>query len=710
MKPSVKTNPNSRPRHIALLAGAGTGKTTRIIEDIAKRIGSGKVAPSQILALTFSRKATQEMRERLKAKIGSKATFITVNTFHGFAAALIRQYAKSIELSHDFTVLHEGEAGAILKDIIGRKVLPSDLTTKKVYEAIDWFINRGKWPESMVGRKKTVIKKLFNALQAELRANNSTTFSGLIVQALHLLRTQPQIRTNYTSQYRYIYVDEFQDTSIAQYKLLKLLAGERTKFFVVGDDDQSIYSWRHVRTRMVGRFRESFDCIKTKSLVENHRSSAVIVRTANGLISHNESRDAKQLIPTRDEGELVRVHRLLKQEHEAKWIVETIVDIQNQPDGDAKTIVILCRHRPFFKKIEKQLKHRRIAYHSFDKKSAHNQPAIKLLLNYLRALTNTKNAFVIKQVMKQLVSSACVKQIEGYAALQQLPFWEAAIRLHKLKKITPFRADFIETFIAVQELAANHTAKEVIGSIIRQERFNSFLRKDSKHQKAVDVLIANIPTMQSLDDFVNETIDGRDVSLFMEKSTVQLMTIHAAKGLEFSCVFLPAWERDRFPYHRSENMEEERRLAYVAITRAKERLFISHVLEWRSGMKMKVKKVAPSPFIKELPADSITRTRSKVTGKWIHNKRNFVESAYEIELDDVVSHNPYQDSQGKRINHGVGVVVEIQDQNISIELDDGKIVKVKKSAVTKALLPEKRRGKKSDIYSSCTLKNFYQNE
>jgi len=561
--------------HVAILAGAGTGKTTRIIREIAALIKSKDASSTQILTVTFSRRATNELRQRLRDELGAKADGITISTFHAHAARIVRTYGNALGFDPTFTILETPDVKTIIRRIIREEDLSGTFpTTKAAFEVVERHKCAGHMPKDITtdDQYTKTVRRLYTRLQAELLASNSMTYSDLILYALHLLKKQPKARQEYSGQFQFIFVDEFQDTNIAQYKLLKRLAGDDSRLFAVGDDDQSIFSWRYVPPGMMDRFIRDYGITDCKRLTKNHRSTATIVNAANSLISHNTDRRDKKLVPTKPDGHLIKVKRFVKQEEEAKWIADNINKLRENSENEHKTVAILCRYKELFRKIEKQLRDAKIEYYTFGQESLKRVRSSRLLPDFLDAMM--------------------------------------------------------------------------------------------------------------------DNIDSEDT----DDNKVHLMTMHAAKGLQFDYVFLPAWEHKRVPDRRSP-IEEERRLAYVAVTRAKEQLFISSVLENRDGVKIKFKVIKPSCFINELSGDYIDKRRSKAASAWLHNKRNYVEPTFEIEVDDIVSHNPYTDDNGDRINHGICQVIGVPGANIEIKLNDGNIITVKKASVTKVLLPKRRKKK-----------------
>ncbi len=568
----MKTAHPKTYRHTAIFAGAGTGKTTRIIKDIGKQLTHGSVDPSQILFITFSRRAVREMRNRAEKSLGSASDKLTITTFHGFATRVLRRFWQKTPYKQGFTLITKSEVTQLIDDIIASNEI-AGVKAKYAYRIIEEYVNTGKWPSNVGAAKKEAIRKLYKALRQHLLKTKQITYSGLIKAAYRLLNENSGVREECVRRFSHIYVDEFQDTNIMQYKLLKLLLGKWTRFFVVGDSDQSIFGWRYVSPHVLEQFVSDFSGTQTKTMTKNYRSTGTIVKAASFLIGHNRHRYTKNLVATRQSGDPIRVQRLMKQEEEGKWIANTISKIRRMPGGNAKTIAILFRHNELFGKIEKQLRAEGIPHHS----------------------------------------------------------WKSLA----------------------------HTGQTTSGVVPKQ----------------------------GLED----------------ASVVHLMTIHGAKSAQFKHVFLPAWEKSRFPSIRSQNIEEERRLAYVALTRAEDKVYISSVLEQRSKPALKLAEVKRSPFLKELPADCVAKYMSKKASKWLHNNQNYIAPSLVIKVGDVVSHNPYVNSKGERVNYGVVKVIAIFGKRIWIETHNGSRKTVGMLSVTKVLLPRKRRTEKKGAYS-CTMK------
>ena len=693
-------------KHVAILAGAGTGKTTRIIREINSLIESRRAAPEEILAVTFSRRSASDLRRGLKEKLAGSATDITVSTFHALAAGIVRTHVKHIGYTATFTILHTNDVKLILTRIIREEGQSGTIgITETAFEAIERLKCKGTLPKHapQATSSDKAIAQCYTQLQAELLASNCMTFSDLIVYALQILREQPQVLREYSDRFRFIFIDEFQDTNISQYKLLKRLAGQQSKIFAVGDDDQSIFSWRYVPPGMVNRFTKDFGIKKPKSLTRNHRSTATIVQAANGLISHNKGReDKKELTPTRAPGDLIRVMRLVKQEEEAKWIAAKITHLQADTENKDKTIAILCRLRESFPKIEKQLKDAGIDHHVFSRESLYDSDVCKLLLNYLRAVANSKNTIAIARIIntpKRGIGKKTVNNIEKYAKKNKISFWEAAQKLKRLHKLPSKAAAFVSQFTKWQAYAKTRSARGVAKRIIKMTEFEAYMKGNHRQKRALEKMLSMMKPNQSIEDFLDDMMDEKDNGEEMDKATVNLMTMHASKGLQFDYVFLPAWEDLRFPhfYNLTEaKLQEERRLAYVAITRAKESVFMSSILENRDGIKRKLSNIKPSRFIEELPEDFIEKKRSKAASTWLHNHKQYIMPTFDIDVDDIVSHNPYyDDKRNERINYGVMKVVGVLGSKIEVECNNGEIHMLKKTAVTKAILPRNRRRGKS---------------
>lgn len=603
---------------LLIIAGAGSGKTRVITYRIANMLERG-VAQSAILSLTFTNKAAREMQSRIKSLTGKKLQSLTISTFHAFGLSVLRENIEALGFRKNFSIYDESDKYALLKECAAELKLKSD--------SVDYSEVSSLFSAIKTGQKTwdgyTELYKEFYALYNEsLKLYNAVDFDDLIVLPLTLLREHPDIRAAYRELYKYVMVDEFQDTSGVQYEFLKEIAGKNVA--VVGDDDQSIYSWRGADYSNIRNFERDFAPVKEIRLEENYRSTSTILEAANGVIKHNSVRKAKNLYSKINKEERpIELHFAEDEQSEALYIAERILSIRMEEGRKNSDFGILVRANTQMRAIEEELLASNIAYTVSGGMSFFERKEVKDVLSYLRffanhedevnllRIINTPRRGIGRSTIAVLNEIAREKGCSIYEAMKSALAYEAASSLEELS-----------SFISLSErqrrelFSSGDKLEQKVRDFLDEINYKGYLESESKSESAfrfkqmnVENLLLSIRTWQesgggNLYEYLNR------VSLILrsdnesEEGKVSLMTIHAAKGLEFPVVFIAGAEEGLLPHERSMTeaggIEEERRLFYVAITRAKEKLLISSCRKRRH--KGSESEAAPSPFIAEIPS------------------------------------------------------------------------------------------------------------
>lgn len=590
---------------LLILAGAGSGKTATMTHRIAYMIENG-VNPYNILAVTFTNKAAQEMRERVE-KLGVSCRGMWILTFHAMSLRILREYFEAAGYEKNFVVYDTVDQKALFKNIL------KDLNIDTKDYPINYFASiiskekeADRGPEDYIQRegenfRSKIIYKVYKEYQSRLRKNNAMDFDDLLRNALHVLRDNPAVLKEYRSRFRYIMVDEYQDTNHIQYQIIKMLAKEHQNICVVGDDDQCIYEWRGADIRNILDFEKDFPSAEVIKLEQNYRSCGNILTAAHSVIKNNKGRKAKKLWTDRDDGDKIVYLRLENDKEEARYIAGEISFLEG-PKKSYDDFAILYRTNAQSRLFEEALKKRGIPYQILSGFSFYERKETKDMISYMRLVSNPEDEMAFLRVINEPKRGIGAKTIEKLRAL-------ASVRGESLLKTVsdpeiiaglPAKSrDSVRTMIETLKLCRSEKENlrilDIYDNLIVRTGYMKAL-EDENTQEA-EGRIENLLDFKSfIYDFEKEKADeGEAATLeeFLEKvatdgdadkyesesGKVTLMTMHSAKGLEFPVVFMPGMEDGLFPGHRAmdseEGLEEERRLCYVGITRAKERLFLT---------------------------------------------------------------------------------------------------------------------------------------
>ena len=608
---------------VLVLAGAGTGKTAALTARLAHLIATRKAWPSQILAVTFTNKAAREMKERVsKISGGAIEGMPWLGTFHSVGARMLRSGAENVALQSNFTILDTDDQLRVLKQLIQASgVDEKRWPARQLAGLIDRWKNRGWTPEQVdTGESEAFASgrgaELYSAYQQRLKTLNACDFGDLLLHMLVIFRKHPDILQAYRERFRYILVDEYQDTNQAQYEWLRLLAEPTRNICCVGDDDQSIYSWRGAEVANILRFEKDFPGARIIRLEQNYRSTSHILAAADGLIAHNAGRLGKTLWTDAGDGEKVRVIGIWDGPEEARRVGEEI-ESHEARGGSLNAVAILVRAQFQTREFEERFIGIGLNYQIIGGFRFYERAEIRDAIAYLRLIVQPADDLAFERIVnipKRGLGDKAVATIHRYARASQQPLLIAAARLIDSDEMTPQArrslANFVADLARWRQMAATLPHPEIARILLDESGYTAMLQADRSAESAgrlenLAELTRAMEEYESLQAFLEHVSLVMDNDELRQGDRVTIMTIHAAKGLEFDQIYLPGWEEGVFPSQRSldegglASLEEERRLAYVAITRARRKCTILHAAnrriygQWTSSI--------PSRFLAELP-------------------------------------------------------------------------------------------------------------
>ena len=629
---------------LLILAGAGSGKTRVLTHRIAYLIGERGVNPWNILAITFTNKAAEEMRQRVDNLVGFGAESVWVSTFHSACVRILRRFIDRLGYENHFTIYDTDDQKTLIKEVC-RKV---DVDTKVFKErsllsAISSAKNEMILPDEFELNAggdfaKMKIAKVYREYEAQMRANNALDFDDLLVKTVQLLQTQPDVLESYQERFRYIMVDEYQDTNTVQFQLVSLLAGKYKNLCVVGDDDQSIYKFRGANIRNILDFEHEFPDAKVIKLEQNYRSTGNILNAANSVIANNHGRKEKSLWTENGEGELIRLRQFDTAFDEADFIGEDIKNAVRQ-GGSYNDSAVLYRTNAQSRLLEEKFIAMNIPYKIVGGVNFYARREIKDLLAYLKTIDNGRDDVAVRRIInvpKRGIGLTTINRIQESATERGIGFYEALLAPELIAgvgrsatKLDSFAA-LIEYFKTLEEeMNITDLLQEVIEKTGYIESLENEDKEEAKTRKEnIDELISKAATYEescqdkdekaTLSGFLEEVALVADIdSLDEDQEYVVLMTLHSAKGLEFPRVYLAGMEDGLFPGYMSinagdrEELEEERRLCYVGITRAEQELTLTSA---RRRMVHGETQYNPmSRFVKEIPRELLDTGNKKFT-------------------------------------------------------------------------------------------------
>lgn len=619
---------------VLILAGAGSGKTRVLTHRVAYLIDEKGVAPYQIMAITFTNKAAKEMRERIDKLVGFGGEAVWVATFHSSCVRILRRFADRIGYDGRFTIYDGDDQKSLMKDICKRLEIDTKIHRERSFLSV---ISHAKEnliePEEFLREaegdfNRTRQGQVYREYQARLMANNALDFDDLIMKTVELLRRDSEVRDYYQRRFRYIMIDEYQDTNTAQFELVRLLADGYRNLCVVGDDDQSIYKFRGANIYNILHFEEHYPDAKVIKLEQNYRSTQNILRAANGVISNNTGRKAKSLWTDLGDGEKILLRQFDSAYEEAAFVAASIASMANRREYSYRDCAILYRTNAQSRLLEEKLVADNIPYKIFGGVNFYARREIKDLLSYLKVIDNAQDDLAVRRVLnvpRRGIGATSMDRVQAYANSSGIDFYQALTKANQIQGMTRAAAKIL-AFVALIERSRQVLAQEGISKcllyIIDQTGYADGLKAEGTDEarariENIDELINKVILYEQetekpdLNDFLEQVSLVADIDNLDESADyVTLMTLHSAKGLEFSNVYLVGMEDGLFPSYMSitaenadEEIEEERRLAYVGITRAREHLILT-----AARMRMirgQMQYASLSRFVEEIPSEVI---------------------------------------------------------------------------------------------------------
>ena len=585
---------------LLILAGAGSGKTKVVTSKIAYLIEELQVPSWKILAITFTNKAANEMRDRVSKLIDEDISSMWIGTFHSICVRILRKNIEKIGYSSSFTIYDRDDQITVVKEAIGELGLDRDIyKPRSIVNDISNIKSEGLSPKEYIDLNKTNffkenLGKIYEIYEKKLVSNNALDFDDLLIKTVDILRDHEDVRDFYRSKFEYIFVDEYQDTNKIQYKFIKLVAGNEPNLTVVGDNDQSIYKWRGADINNILNFHKDFPGAKIVKLEQNYRSTQKILEVANKVIENNRTRIEKNLWTSRNEGKPVVYREFPHSNEEEYGVINKIIGLHYKGE-EFKDMAILYRTNAQSRGFEEALVRESIPYKIVGGLKFYDRMEVKDILAYLRAINNTDDNVSLSRIInrpKRGIGDTSLADLLDYADKNGISLYDLVTNIDKFEDLNIRARKNVRDFGSILKILKDRSEKLSIGKLFEEVLYESGYVEDLKSQNTIEAKtrLENIEELHSnimeydregveLAEYLNTLSLLSDVDKTSEESGVNLMTMHAAKGLEFSTVFLVGFEEGLFPSNRSieseDEVEEERRLCYVGVTRACNNLFIS---------------------------------------------------------------------------------------------------------------------------------------
>jgi len=656
---------------LLVLAGAGSGKTRVITYRIYYLINEMGVPPASILGVTFTNKAAEEMKERVVNLCGRDARYVNLMTFHSLGNKILRETAPLIGLESNFTIFDQDDQKSLVREVIRDLGLSTEYyEAGSIVNMISRFKNEGKLPDDIsVKELDPNIVRIYRNYEEKMRQNNALDFGDLLLRTYILFEENPKVLEYYQDLYRYILVDEFQDTNFIQYEIIKMLAGKHKNICVVGDEDQTIYTWRGAEPDNVFQFARDFQGTKIIKLEENYRSTGKILEVANTLISKNRKRMGKRLWTRNPPGEEPVLRAYVDEIQEASWVADQVMNLARS-GYSFKDMAVFYRMNYQSRVLEEEFVRRRIPYQVVGNLKFYDRKETKDIIAYLRVIYNPKENLSLSRIINvppRGIGEKTFQEVKRIAEARGISYWEAIELLVSGggiagRKLQPFY--FLISSYLEKKVSMN--VYEMAMELIEDLEYDDYLyRYDSKNAEGrianVEELLASMKIYventdsPSLGDYLEKVALISDADTIKDEDSVSLMTLHASKGLEFQVVFIVGLSDGILPHVRSreseDELEEERRLFYVGITRAREKLFLSYSSTRRTYYGA-TEQMEPSIFLREI---GLVPLKSQLAGR--------EESRRPVEM------NNQRIRGGTIINHpkwGKGVIVKIDGSRVTI--------------------------------------------
>lgn len=670
-----------------ILAGAGSGKTKVLTTKVAYLINEKHINPSNILAITFTNKAAKEMKERIYKLIGKDSFYIQISTFHSFGLKILKENYSLLGYQNNFTILDSDDSLSVVKKIM--KELNID-STKYNYRAIRNAISSNKnemidpitFERFVYTDYDEVIKIVYEKYERSLKLNNAIDFDDLLILPLKLFKEYPRVLMEYQDRYKYVFIDEYQDTNEPQYILSKMISSKYRNLTVVGDADQAIFTWRGANYRNILNFEKDYKDAKVVLLEENYRSTKTILNAANNVIKNNKERKEKNLWTQNEDGTKIIYYKAFDEKDESSYVVNQVKKLIEEKDVNPKDICVLYRANAQSRGIEEAFLTSNIAYNIVGSYAFYNRKEIKDLMAYLKLLYNEKDDISLLRIInypKRGIGNKAIENLSIIANAEEKSLYEVIASGKELefkKIIEEIKKE--EEHLSLTELIDVILDKTGIRKSLEDEKtLEADIRLENLEEfKSITKAFEEREGIVSLGEFLDELSLVSDVSEQKNDNDdkVSLMTMHAVKGLEFDYVFVIGFEEGLFPHSNCfdspDELEEERRLCYVAITRARKKLYLVNA---RSRVLYgKVSSNIPSRFVGEIgdefleeigKKESITVHKDKIDKNKMFNDDN------DLHPGDVVNHAKY----------GMGVVISIDGSIAAISFKNGGLKKLMKN-------------------------------
>lgn len=692
---------------LLIMAGAGSGKTRVLTHRIAYLLAEKDVSARNVLAITFTNKAAREMKERVKRLVGPESEYMWVSTFHSMCVRILRRDIDRIGYNSNFTILDSSDQLSVVKQVLKNlNIDPKKMEPRAMLGQISAAKNELITPEEYNKRVGNFFERqvgqVYEAYQKMIVKNQSLDFDDLIMQTIHLFKRVPEVLEYYQRRFQYIHVDEYQDTNHAQYALVKMLASRYQNLCVVGDSDQSIYRWRGADIANILTFEKDYPTSRTIMLEQNYRSTKSILAAANHVIDNNTSRKPKKLWTENEDGKQIHYFQGATEQEEALFVTEKIQQLTREGEYSPSDVAILYRTNAQSRAIEDTLVKSNMAYQMVGGTKFYERKEIKDIIAYLRLIANPNDDLSFERVVnvpKRGIGKTSVERLREYAALHDISINDAVKEVDFTgvsKKAANALAAFSSLIQSLSQQQEFLTATDMVEAVLTRTGYETMLKNErsieaqsrlenleefmtvtqdfeaASEDKTLVAFLTDLALIADIDQVDEEEIEAED--------KITLMTLHAAKGLEFPVVFLIGMEENVFPHSRSmfddEEMEEERRLAYVGITRAEKELYLTHArmrtLFGRTNMN------PISRFINEIPEELIAGI--EVANDAMFGRRStepkpnraqpMKRKAQQMQKTSGAENEMW--SSGDKANHkkwGVGTVVKVSGEGEAMELD-----------------------------------------
>ena len=720
---------------VLILAGAGSGKTRVLTTRIGHLIEDKGVQPANILAITFTNKAANEMRERVEETLESDASDMWISTFHSCCVRILRKDINRIGYNRSFLIYDSADQVTLVKDCLKElnlndKVFEPKMIISTISGAKDKLYDPKQFKAMhMNDNRMSKIADVYALYQDRLKRNSALDFDDLIFKTVELLKSDKEVLDYYRNRFKYIMVDEYQDTSKAQYELIKILAKEHQNICVVGDDDQSIYGWRGADIRNILEFEKDYDDVHVVKLEQNYRSTQIILDAANTVISNNIERKRKRLWSEKKDGELIKIQVAQDEIEESDFVADMIAKISREQNRSYKDFAVLYRANAQSRSVEDALNRSQIPYNIYGGTKFYERKEIKDLIAYLRVIQNPQDDISIKRIInvpRRGIGLRTIEKIEDRASLKQESIYSVLIDIETNSEISTKARNSISEFVdnvigTLRTMREVYPVSKLIEKVIESIDYYGYIDELYKGDKEeAEERKDNVKEFISVAMEFEQNSEEKDLETFLtgvaltsesseeeEIDKVSLMTIHTSKGLEFPVVFIVGMEDGLFPIARAvrsmsdSEIEEERRLCYVGITRAKEILYLT--LTQKRTLYGKTNPSIASRFMEELPKECIERLNSaekelsyskanyNVLDKYKQKYMNTInKTAVAKQVNATIKSNEKETNiddikPGARVHHpkfGVGTVVGMMGTDVTIAFEQQGIKKINKEYTT----------------------------